>query len=114
MVSSRTLRVIRTLATNVALFSGPETLAATGPFEKTPGATALVASGEIFLWTPGMRQPVPILHRFVLAIWQAPDPDGNTGPRITNSPIPCMKMHTIHYHWPHHPSSNPLPSVLQP
>ncbi len=40
-----------------------------GPAEKIPGQTALGAYGEIFLWTAGMRQPVPILHRFILAIW---------------------------------------------
>jgi hypothetical protein len=41
----------------------------TGPFEKVPGETALGAFGEIFLWAPGMRQPVPILRHFTLAIW---------------------------------------------
>jgi hypothetical protein len=40
-----------------------------GPSEKIPGQTTPVADGEIFLWTAGMRQPVPILHRFTLAIW---------------------------------------------
>jgi hypothetical protein len=44
-----------------------------GPFEKLPGETTSGADGEIFLWTAGTRQPVPILHRFILAIWAGAD-----------------------------------------
>jgi hypothetical protein len=41
----------------------------TGPSEKIPGQISPGAYGEIFVWTVGTRQPVPILHRFILAIW---------------------------------------------
>jgi hypothetical protein len=41
----------------------------TGPTEKIPGQTTTTANGETFLWTAGTRQPMPILHHFILAIW---------------------------------------------
>gem|GEM_PF-1691058 len=88
-VDVRTGKVIRPLTSlRQGLFSdssvsGPEgtvqpdstgryfLIVGSGPLRQIPGETP-GTFGEVFLWTFGMRHPVPILNGDVLAIWAGP------------------------------------------